>query len=782
MENKEYIITWAIGHLVELFEPQDYEDRFARWSMENLPILPERFQYKAISRTEKQLSIIHKLLQPEQVDRVIIATDAGREGEVIARTIIESTGFPTDASMHRFWTSQALTPQVIRDGLKELKPATEYDRLWKAGQARQIADWLVGMNGSRAATIRMKDLFTVGRVQTAVLALLTDRKKEREAFKPEPYWLCFVHFENEKGQWRGSWFRKKTTRFEDEEKARALVAEIENASGTVTSVKTRDKKQPPPQLFSLTDLQREANSKFGFTAQHTLKIAQTLYEEKKCLSYPRTDSNVLGTKNVDMARSIVENLTGHYSAVFAGVDQGLIRKSNKRVFNDAKLTDHHALIPLLPIPGNSRPDEQLLYLLVLKRFAAVFHPDCRFQQTDIITEVSGETFRTTGKIIQDPGWKNVYKNDPESHDDKDGDKKKEEEKEGPVLPPLEEGDPAHVKQAELEKKMTSPPPEYSEALLLKDMTNPARYVSAAELKKVYRGDVGLGTQATRAQTIETLLNREYVIRKKRYLLATEKGCRLIDTLRQFAVAGILTSPEETARWERRLDLISQGKDSEASFLSEIKEFVKKTVDEFKSQTERMENGRLVFGNCPKCGGAVIEGKRGYGCANYKPEDGACRFVIWKVTSGKTLTRNIIKTLLEEKEAGPYPGFVNDNNQSMTAKMHLAESAGEWQVELTPVEIESDPDSLGICPSCGGNVVESPKAFGCENWRDQDGGCRFTIWKTIAGKSMTEEIVRTIIRDGITEEMDGFISRKGTTFSTRLKFDGETGKIVFVFSD
>jgi len=432
IEDDRYVITWAIGHLVELFEPEDYDPGLKKWRLEALPIIPNRFRYKPVARTKKQLRIIKSLLKPKKIGRLVIATDAGREGEVIARTIIHETGFPIGGNVFRFWTSQALTPSVVRDAMNRLKPATDFDRLWHAGQSRQIADslstmWLVGMNGSRAATIRMNDLYSVGRVQTAVLALLVDRWRERENFKPEPYWMLYCHFRNEKGEWKGTWFKGDKTRFQNEPDAKQVLALVKDKTGTVASVKKQKKK---------------------------------LYENRKCLSYPRTDSRVLGSKNVSLARDIVDKLSGAYPPVFAGVDRKLISAANKRVFNDAKLTDHHALIPLAKLPGGVSPDEHKIWHLVLKRFAAAFHPDCEYEQTDIVTVVENGTFKTMGKIVLKPGWTTVYK----------GEENREKETDT-ILPPLSKGDPAHVQNANLEKKMTQPPPEYSEAAGMLTKTN-----------------------------------------------------------------------------------------------------------------------------------------------------------------------------------------------------------------------------------------------------------------------------------------------------------------------
>ncbi len=785
LEDDDYIITWAVGHLVELLEPEEYDAKWKKWHLNTLPIIPEQFRYKPIERTGDQLGVIEELLKDAAIDTVIIATDAGREGEVIARTILLHSGFTDTAKIKRFWTSQALTPQVVREGMTELRPAADYDRLWKAGQCRQIADWLVGMNGSRAATIRMNDLFTVGRVQTAVLSLLVDRRREREDFKPEPYWILRACFVNEKGLWWGIWFKKSQTRINTEAEANQMQEKIAAQTGAVKSAKKQKKRQPPPPLYSLTDLQQEANKKFGLSAEQTLNIAQGLYETRKCLSYPRTDSKVLGSKNVDMAKNLVKKLSKPYGKYFAGVGEKLIRASNKRVFNDAKLTDHHALIPLAPLPGNANPEEERVYQLVLKRFAAAFHPDCEYEQTEIITTVEKETFRTKGKRILKPGWQAVYEADG---DQKDGDQKKDEgEAEPENLPPLDKGDPAPVKESKIDKKKTTPPPEYTEALLLKDMTNPGRYVSEDELKRVYRGDVGLGTQATRAQIIEKLLDRRgYAKREKRHLIATDKGCRLIDTLRQLKMAHILASAEETARWEMQLHQIAQGQGEDKEFLDGIKNFIIQTIEEFKVNPQTVFGpSHAALGKCPECGGNIIRGKKDYGCSKWRKEDGACRFVIRSRMSDRLITPSVISDMLSRKAAGPLDGFLSEDGELFSAVLKLVKDEDGWRVEVEPSDIPQNlsENSLGECPACGGEVVEGTKGYGCSNWRRDDGGCIFTIWKVIAGKEITPDIAKELLWRGEAGPFDDFISKAGKPFSTRLKLDQKSGwRVQFDFPE
>ncbi|MFN2359342.1 MAG: DNA topoisomerase, partial [Desulfotignum sp.] len=327
------------------------------------PLIPESFEYKPIKKSYKQFKIIKTLLIKQRFERIIIATDAGREGEVIARTILMKAGFMEKNRILRFWTSQALVPEVVRQTMENLRPMTDYDRLWRAGYYRQISDWLIGMNCTRVLTVRLKDLFSVGRVQTAVLALLTDRKKEREQFTAEPYWILKIAFFNDKGKWEGTWFRGKDTRLTKEGDAQALYEHLtrEKEQGEVLSAKKEEKTEMPPFLFSLTDLQQEANQRFGFSAKKTLNLAQALYQDKKCLSYPRTDSRVLGTQNLEMVQKILVKLEDTYPHLIKGIDPALVSLSNKKVFNNAKLTDHHALIPFKPVPPGASADEKKLF-------------------------------------------------------------------------------------------------------------------------------------------------------------------------------------------------------------------------------------------------------------------------------------------------------------------------------------------------------------------------------------------------------------------------------------
>lgn len=814
-EGEAYVVTWAVGHLVELFAPDDYDASLKKWRMETLPLIPEKFRYKPIKKSYTQFRTIKTLLTKRSFDRIIIATDAGREGEVIARTILLEAGFRERAHIFRFWTSQALVPKVVRSTMKELKPLADYDRLWRAGYYRQVSDWLVGMNLTRLLTVRLGDLFSVGRVQTAVLALLVDRRREREKFVPETYWIFKVLFAGDKGTWTGSWFRKKETRITDQKAADELLDQLkgETSPGEVLSVKTEKKSEAPPLLFSLTDLQQEANNRFGFPAKKTLAIAQTLYQDRKCLSYPRTDSRVLGTTSLGLVNSVLKKLAPAHPDIFSTLDQGRVSLANRRVFNDAKLTDHHALIPFKPLAGGADRDEKRLFELVMRRFAAAFHPNCLVENTHVVTGFAGETFQTRGRVILDPGWRRVYQTGMR------------DKAEAEIIPPLEAGDRGAGEKIDRIEKQTTPPPDYSDSLLLKDMTNPGRYVDQEEIKRLYRGDIGIGTQSTRAQIIETLIQRKYVKRAGKRLMALDKGVYLVAQLRKCPVSSVLTSPEETARWEMNLNAIALGETADQHFLEDIKGFVTRAVDELKSigldvkQFRKEESQAAVIGVCPACGKAVRENRKAFSC-----EDRACEFVIFKRIAGKNISAKMAANLLRYRRSGPFKGFISKKKKRFSAALRIVQEEGKWKVSFDfnrpaagsgkekggdmespwgpgPLAREraektarpraantagsgGDSASLPVpasasksgkhlfsgelrCPLCRGAIIEGNRGFGCSNWRPENGGCRFVIWKEIAGKRLTPRNIETLVV-GKKTRLYVFRDEKGVKFRASLK--------------
>ncbi|PIE61856.1 MAG: hypothetical protein CSA29_01265 [Desulfobacterales bacterium] len=737
-------VTWAVGHLVELYEPEDYDPSLKRWRLETLPVIPKTFSYKPIKRTYSQFKIIRDLLANSSFTRVILATDAGREGEVIARTILQEAGFKDSTRVYRFWTSQALVPDVVRRAMAQLRPMADYDRLWRAGFYRQVSDWLIGMNCTRALTVRLNDLFSVGRVQTAVLSLLVDRRKARETFVPQPYWVLTANFSNDKGNWTGRWFRGKDNQIMDRNQAQALYQRLNRlgAVGGVDALNREKKRQAPLFLFSLTDLQQEANKRYGFPATQTLNLAQKLYQDRKCLSYPRTDSKVLGSQNLQMVQTIVNKLAAVREDLFCHMDWSRLSLSNKRVFNDAKLTDHHALIPLKPIPDSAGPEERKIYDLVLRRFAAAFHPDCRFEVTRVVTLLDDQTFATRGKIIIDPGWQRVWLPIAGNQGTQDIDR----------LPNLTAGDPARLVKMVLKENQTTPPAEYTDSSLLKDMTHPGRYVDGEVEKKLYRGEIGIGTQSTRAQIIETLIKRNYVQRSGKRLMAMDKGVFLVETLRQCPLSSRLAAVAETARWEMGLNQIALGADQNSRFLDEIKSFTEKVVKELSQfafdttayirERKRSEASHTSLGKCPGCGKDVFETYKAYSCG-----DRDCGFVIWKNMSGKRISPKMAANLIHYRRSGPFDGFISKRTQKrFSASLAIVKAAGKFKV-VFEFEPKKEPASAitnnGGCPVCGGEIIEGKKGFGCANWRPDQGNCRFVIWKHISGKKLTLANAKTL---------------------------------------
>jgi len=490
---------------------------------------------------------------------------------------------------------------------------------------------------------------------------------------------------------------------------------------------------------------------------------------------------VLGSKSASLVQGLIQRLAKPYPDVFSGIDPKLTGAGNKRVYNDAKLTDHHALIPLAPLPGDSSDRERKIYDLVLKRFGAAFYPDCIYEVSEILTKVNQNLiFRTMGRVIIRPGWQSLLPPGPG--------KKNVDEPEQDILPPLEKGDTGDVEKSEIEEKKTTPAPEYTEALLLKDMSNPARYVNEADLKKIYRGDVGLGTQATRAQIIETLLARSYVSRDKKNLLATKKGVFLIDTLKKFSVAGTLASPEKTALWEMELERISAGKGSVDVFLEGIEKFVRDTVREF-LESEIGGVQREAVGRCPLCGRDVVDGYKTYECSAKRKTDGGCPFVIWKKIAGKSISPGAAAMLLNGGTVGPYKGFVSKKKKLFSASLKLVRENGNWEVRFLfdnsgpkpparakaasidgAVKKTSEiPKNFGICPICGGKIIKGKRGYGCSNWRAQDGGCRFVIWETINGKKLTPSNIKTLTA-GKAIRKYVFREQSGRKFKAKLKLE------------
>jgi len=673
LESEDTVITFAVGHLVELTDPEDYDERFKKWRMADLPIVPEEFRLRARDKkAEKQLKVIHKLLKRDDVDRIVNACDAGREGELIFAYIYETSG--VDKPVERLWIN-SMTKTAIKDGFEKLRPGEQLRQLEAAARSRSEADWLVGMNATRAATIRGRawvgGVVSLGRVQTPTLALMVKREREIQAFVPEPYWLVHAQFDP---RYEGLWFEGEETRLKDGKRADEIAAKVSGAEGTVESVERKEQSERAPLLYDLTSLQRDANRRFGFSARRTLQAAQSLYEDKKAITYPRTNSRWLSGDLVSQLKPTAATLQPIPDyAEAARYVLGLQQLPLGRVVNDSKVSDHHAIIPTDVEHELDRfsPDERRIFDLVARRFLAVFHPPARYARTTIITLVEEERFRSRGKITLEAGWRGVY--GLESDEDRKARQQEEDsENESAELPPLEQGQSVKCVSAEVEAKETKPPPRYTEATLLSAMETAGKLIDDEELREAMK-ESGLGTPATRAETIETLIRREYIERAGKDLTPTPKGLQVISMLEEHP----LTSPELTGDWEKRLTDIERGADERGAFIKDIESFTRATVEKIAAlDKEKLRPERVELGPCPRCGaetGEIIkENSKAYGCTSWKSrEETGCGFVIWKRVAGRTLTPEIARQLLEEgKTKEVISGFRSRAGKPFRARLVL----------------------------------------------------------------------------------------------------------------
>jgi DNA topoisomerase-3 len=682
-ESDDTIVTFAVGHLVELITPEEYDERFKKWRMDDLPIIPDEFRLHARDKkAEKQLKAIHKLLKRDDVDRVVNACDAGREGELIFAYIYDTSG--VDKPVERLWIS-SMTKQAIREGFEQLRPGEQLRQLEAAARSRSEADWLVGMNATRAATIRGRawvgGVVSLGRVQTPTLALIVKREREIQAFVPEPYWLVHGQFDP---RYEGLWFEGEETRIMGDagaKRAEDIVAKVSGADGIVESIERKEQSERAPLLYDLTSLQRDANRRFGFSARRTLQAAQSLYENKKAITYPRTSSRWLSGDLVPQLKPTAATLEpiGEYAGAARYV-LGLEQLPLARVVNDAKVDDHHAIIPtdVEHDVDTFSPDERRVFDLVARRFLAVFHPPARYARTTIVTLVEEERFRTKGKVTLEAGWRGVY--GLEADADKQARQDEDAENESAELPQLEQGQKVKCASAEVEAKETKPPPRYTEATLLSAMETAGKLVDDEELREAMK-ERGLGTPATRAETIETLIRREYIERVAKDLQPTPKGLQVITMLEEHP----LTSPELTGDWEKRLTDIEHGGDDRSKFIDDIADFTRATVEKIAAlDKEKLRPERVELGPCPRCGaetGEIIkENSKAYGCTSWKSrEEPGCGFVIWKRVAGRTLTPEIARQLLEEgRTKEVISGFRSRAGKPFRARLVLNE---EGKVEF-----------------------------------------------------------------------------------------------------
>ncbi|MCX8144768.1 MAG: DNA topoisomerase III [Azovibrio sp.] len=794
-ENDEYVISSAIGHLLELACPEEYEVKRGKWSFAHLPVIPPHFTLKPIEKTEARLKLLTKLIKRKDIDALINACDAGREGELIFNYIVQHS--KTNKPVLRLWL-QSMTPQAIRDGFAHLRSGAEMQGLADAAVCRSESDWLVGINGTRAMTAFNSKtggfhLTTVGRVQTPTLAIVVEREKKIRAFQPRPYWEVEACFSALAGEYTGKWFDEhfkgkddadehaRAERIWDEAKAAAIRAACSGQIGEV-SEESKPETRLSPLLFDLTSLQREANARFGFSAKNTLGLAQALYEKHKVLTYPRTDSRHLPEDYLGTVKATLAMLTGEGAG--KGHDEVLLARyapfahqvlarnwvlPNKRIFNNAKVSDHFAIIPTTQAPKNLSEPEQKLYDLVVKRFLAVFFPAAEYQVTTRITRVAGHPFKTEGKVLVNPGWLAVY--------GKEG-----QEGEAGNLARVEAQEKVRATEVVLKRAETRPPPRYSEATLLSAMEGAGKMVEDEELKAAMAGR-GLGTPATRAQIIENLIAEQYILREGRELIPTAKAFSLLTLLNGLGIHE-LTAPELTGEWEWKLARIEKGEMSRQAFMQEIAEMTRLIVERAKSYDSDTIPGDfgVLRAPCPKCGGQVRETYKKFQC-------GSCDFALWKIVAGRQFEPEEIETLLTQRSIGPLTGFRNKMGRPFAASIKLndqcetefdfGQGAADEEGDAETVDF-STQEALGNCPKCGSPVYEHGNAYVCAKAVGAEKRCDFRSGKVILLQPIERAQMQKLLQNGRTDLLKDFVSAR-----TRRKFSaflvvGKDGKVGFEF--
>lgn len=782
-ESDEYVLSSAVGHLLELVVPEEYEVKRGKWTFAHLPVIPPRFALKPVEKTDDRLKLLTRLIKRKDVSGLINACDAGREGELIFNYIVQHA--KTDKPVRRLWL-QSMTAQAIRDGFAHLRAAEEVEGLRAAAICRAESDWLIGINGTRAMTAFNSKtggfhLTTVGRVQTPTLAIVVEREERIRKFKPRDYWELEADFACAAGHYPGRWFDEHFRKPEGDEhatafrlwdkaKAEAIRAKCEGQPGTV-SEEAKPSTQLSPLLFDLTGLQREANGRFGFSARVTLQLAQALYEKHKVLTYPRTDARALPEDYIGTVKDVLRTLPEEY-APFAGeiARQGWVRP-NKRIFNNAKISDHFAIIPTGTLPKSLSEAEQKIYDLVTRRFLAVFYPAAEYRITTRITRVAGEAFKTEGKVLVNPGWLAVYGKSAADEDDKDG---------GPQLVPITTGETVATEEVLVKALVTKPPARFNEATLLSAMEGAGKMVDDEELRAAM-AERGLGTPATRAQIIEGLITEQYLHREGRELVPSAKAFSLITLLKGLGVTA-LTSPELTGGWEYKLSRMERGELSREAFMAEIAEMTREVVERAKRYESDTVPGDFATLKtpCPKCGGTVKENYKKFACQR-------CDWSTWKIVAGRQFEYDEIETLLATGHVGPLTGFRNKMGRLFNAEIVLNEDKqptfdfGQPKDDESAEPVDfSAQQPLGPCPKCAANVFEHGMAYVCEKSVGAQKSCDFRSGKIILQQPIEREQMVKLLAEGRTDLLKGFVSAR-----TRRKFSaflvrGADGKVGFEF--
>jgi DNA topoisomerase III len=799
-ENDRYVVTSAVGHLVEIQAPEEYDVKRGKWSFAHLPVVPPHFDLAPIDKAKTRLNAVVKQVKRKDVTELINACDAGREGELIFRLIVQYAAGkkPVDKPVRRLWL-QSMTPQAIREGFEQLRADRQMLGLADAARSRSEADWLVGINGTRAMTaFNSRDggffLTTVGRVQTPTLSIVVEREEKIRKHVPRDYWEVKGTFLAAAGSYEGKWFDPKFKKGDDEharadrlwdaKSAEAIQAACVGQPASVVD-ESKPSTQASPLLYDLTTLQREANSRFGFSAKTTLSIAQALYEKHKVLTYPRTDSRALPEDYLKVAKDTMamlaeEDLPGPLRELSKHAKKALkdsYIKPSKRVFDNTKVSDHFAIIPTLQAPKALTEIEAKLYDMVVKRFIAVFYPSAEFLVTTRVSTVKAGgkeyNFQTNGKVLVNPGWQAVYG--------------KEAQEDDANLVAVAEGEKVKASDVDVIALKTRPPARYTEATLLSAMEGAGKLIDDDELREAMR-EKGLGTPATRAQTIDGLINEKYMFRDGRELVPTAKAFQLMTLLRGLDIED-LTKPELTGNWEYQLAEMEHGRLKRDAFMAEIARMAERIVKKAKEYDRDTIPGdyATLTTPCPNCGGTVKENYRRYACE-------ACDFSITKIPAGRAFEIAEVEAFLRDKKVGPLEGFRSKAGWPFTAELKLAydDEIKNWKLEFDfgesdkdkadgePVDFSGQP-SLGACPKCKGHVYEHGTNYVCEHAVGAHVTCDFKSGKIILQQPVSHEEVHKLLTTGKTSLLENFVSNKTRRkFKAYLAYDKKEGKVVFEF--
>ncbi|MDR5741603.1 DNA topoisomerase III [Caballeronia sp. LZ029] len=784
-ESDDYVLSSAVGHLLEIAAPEEYDVKRGKWSFANLPVIPPHFDLNPIAKSESRLKVLTKLMKRKDIDRLINACDAGREGELIFRLIAQHA--KAKQPVQRLWL-QSMTPAAIREGFANLRSDADMQPLADAARCRSEADWLVGINGTRAMTAFNSKgggffLTTVGRVQTPTLSIVVEREEKIRRFVPRDYWEVRAEFIAAKGLYEGRWFDPKFKRVENDPEQRdsrlwslpaaeTIVAACRGKTGVVTE-ESKPSTQMSPLLFDLTSLQREANGRFGFSAKNTLGLAQALYEKHKVLTYPRTDSRALPEDYMSTVKDTMTMLkeSNNYLPFAKQVlDKGWV-KPNKRIFDNSKISDHFAIIPTLQAPKSLSEPEQKLYDLVVKRFLSVFFPAAEYLVTTRITEVSGHHFKTEGKVLVEPGWLQIYGREAAGEDGN--------------LVPVQKDEKVDVEKVQAHGLVTKPPARYNEASLLSAMEGAGKLVEDEELRDAMAAK-GLGTPATRAAIIEGLLGEKYMVREGRELIPTAKAFQLMTLLRGLGVEE-LTAPELTGQWEHKLSQMERGNLHRDAFMQEIARMTQtivKRAKEYDSDTIPGDYATLET-PCPNCGAQVKENYRRFACTK-------CEFSISKIPGGRQFEIPEVEELLREKTIGPLSGFRSKMGRPFSAilKLSLDDEIKNYKLEFdfgqdSGGEDGEPPDfseqtPVGACPKCQSRVFEHGMSYVCENSVSNPKTCDFRSGKVILQQEIGRDQMEKLLNEGRTDLLTNFkSSRTGRNFKAFLVKQPD-GKIGFEF--